>query len=255
LLEARQVGAQMKQNMQNMQNMQGKQLLEARQVGAQSPGGGGRRRLRRAGAGLPLVALLLAGGCQSAASVEIEPPHPLIASKSDHLQLKVTVRDSSGGLLSSAEVQFKSMTPTMATVDQTGLVTPVTSGLATVLVTSGKVSKEIEIVVQIPTKVVIEPTQTTEMSSTCSASGCLMMLGVNKGFKATVVNDRESPMIAGEVRWSSSDPAIFTVDNMGNVKTLTEGKATLTAFAAGIQGTRVITVKHEELSEDGTLSQ
>jgi uncharacterized protein YjdB len=214
---------------------------------------------RHAGRGLWRVlplALLLASACQGPAKIEVEPARPLLGSKGDRLQLKVKVMDSSGGLLSSAAVQFKSLTPTMATVDGTGTVSPVTSGLATILVQSGKASKEVEIVVQIPTKIIIEPSSTTETSSTCSATDCLLMLGVHKGFKATVVNDRDSPMIAGEVRWSSSAPAIFTVDTLGNVKTLTEGKATLTAFAAGIQGVKEITIKHEQVSEDGTtLSQ
>jgi uncharacterized protein YjdB len=135
------------------------------------------------------------------------------------------------------------MTPTMATVDHLGNVQAVTSGAATILVESPPASKEVEVLVQLAKKITIAPRQP------------MMMLGVTKGFKATVINDRDQPMIAGEIRWSTSDPEIFTVDKDGNVKTLKEGKATLTAHAAGTQGTTEITVKHEELHEDGTLSQ
>ena len=97
---------------------------------------------------------------------------------------------------------------------------------------------------KLPKKIVIEPFKR------------LLMLGVTKGYKAKVFDDRDEQMITGEgVRWSSSDPTIFTVDKYGNIKTIKEGKATLTAFAAGIKGTAEITVKHEEHHEDGSLNQ
>ena len=103
---------------------------------------------------------------------------------------------------------------------------------------------KVEVLIQIPKKIEIQPDET------------LLMLGVTKRYKATVIDDRDKPMIAGQIRWSSSDPKVFTVDSWGDVKTLTEGAADLTAHAAGISADLRITVKHEELSDDGlTLDQ
>jgi uncharacterized protein YjdB len=189
--------------------------------------------------------LLLAGvaACSGPAKIEVEPDRPLLTGLKDTLQLRATVRDKGGSVLSIASLTWRSMTPTIANVDGSGNVTPVTSGTATILVESGKVTKEVEVIVVIPKKILINP------------DNPMLMMGITKGFKATVMSDREQPVFVGEMRWSTSDPEILTVDKQGNVKTLKEGKATLSVHAGGIAGSTEITVKHEELREDGSLSQ
>lgn len=190
-----------------------------------------------------LCSLWLCGACNSPATIEVEPARPLLTSKDDQLQLSATVKDDTGKVLSGAKVSFKSLTPTMASVDALGSVQAITSGSATILVESGKATKQVEVLIQIAKKIKIEP------------DSPMLMLGVTRRFKATVIDDRDQPMIAGEIRWSSSDPAIFSVDKEGDVKTLTEGTAKLQAHAPGISDSTEITVKHEELQEDGSLSQ
>lgn len=189
-----------------------------------------------------LLAVASFCGCKRAAKIEISPRSPLMTGKGDTLQLKATVMDEDGNKLPEVLVLFKSMTPTMATVDGQGKVSAVQSGDATILVRAGRVSQEINIQIQIPKKIVIKPFVRR------------LMVGVSKGYKATVIDDRDQPMITGEgVKWSTSDPTILTVDKYGNIKTVKEGIATLTAFAAGITGTAEITIKHEELHQDGSL--
>ncbi len=198
--------------------------------------------MRRA---LLLLALSLAvAGCKARpASLEVKPDNLLIAEKGGTLQLQVIPRDKEGNQLDLTELTFKAMTPTMATVNSNGLVKAVQSGLATVLITANGVPKEVEISLQIPEKVTINPTN------------AWLMLGVTKGYKATVINDRGKPILAGGVRWTSSNPEVASVDKFGNVKTKTEGTTIITAYAAGIQGETKLTVKHEEFNgEDGTLS-
>lgn len=190
-----------------------------------------------------VLLVLLAWGCQGPASIEVEPQNPLITTQGGTVQLKATVKDKQGKVLQGATVSFKSLTPTMASVDAGGTVTAVTSGTATILIEAGDVSKQVGILIQIAKRIQIDP------------EGPLLMLGVTRGFKGTVIDDRDNPLIAGKIRWTSSDTGIFTVDEHGNVKTVGEGKATLTAHAAGIKDTTEITVKHEELQEDGTLTQ
>ena len=186
---------------------------------------------------------LAAVGCNGPAKIEIEPKNPRITSRAGTVQLVATVLNKEGTALPGVKRRFKTMTPTMATVDSNGKVTPVTSGTATVLVRAGKLSKEVDILIDIPTKIVILP------------DSFYLMLGVHKQYKATVYNDRKQVIITGGgVRWTTSDPAVFSVDKFGNIKTLTEGEAVLTAFAAGIKGSAKITVKHEELHKDGALT-
>lgn len=196
------------------------------------------------------VVIACCWGCQRPAKIKVEPDNPLLKSMEDSVRLQATVLDQQGKTLPGAKVAFKSMTPTMANVSANGVVHPVTSGTATILVTAGSVSKNVEVLIQIPKKIKIEPTAESQFSG-----DFLLMLGVKRGFKATVINDRDRPMIAGDIRWSSSDPEIFTVDKHGTVKTIKEGATDLNAFAAGIKGSVKITVKHEELTEDGMLVQ
>jgi len=187
---------------------------------------------------------LLLAGCQATPeSLEIGPDNLLIDKKGGTLQLQIKPLDRNGNEITVKEISYKSMTPTMATVSPTGLVRGVQSGLATILVTAGGYAKEVEISLQIPAKVVIDP------------SNHWMMLGVTRGYKATVINDRGKPILAGGVRWSSSNPEVAKVDKFGNVKSLTEGKTEITAYAGGLKGTTGLTVKHEEFDdESGTLS-
>lgn len=197
---------------------------------------------RKAIVGVALT-LALGGGCNTPASIEVEPARPLLTTKNQTVQLVARVKDQQGKLLRGVPVVFKSLTPTMASVDELGNVQPVTSGMATILVEAGKVSRQVEVLIQLAQRIAIDP------------ENPMLMLGVTKRFKGTVYDDRKKPMIAGEIRWTSSDPTVFTVDRYGDVKTLKEGKSVLTAHAAGITGTTEIVVKHEELMEDGTLSQ
>lgn len=190
------------------------------------------------------VVLFFVFGCgKKIATIEVQPERRLLTSKSETLQLRVTPKDKEGTVLRDVPVMFKSLNPTLATVDPLGNVRAIQSGIAAILITSGEFKKEIEVLIQIPHKIVIEPATP------------LMMVGVTKQFIANIFTDRDKQMIAGQVRWSSTDPTIFTVDQDGNVKTLKEGSATLSAHAAGIQGKTEITVKHEALQEDGTVSQ
>lgn len=190
-----------------------------------------------------LLLTLFCWACDSPATIDVEPKRPLLTNKDDRLQLKATVKDEQGKALAGAKVSFKSLTPTMASVDALGSVQAITSGTAAILVQSGSATKQVEVLIQIAKKIKIEP------------DSPMMMVGVTKRFKATVIDDRDQPMIAGKIRWASSDPTIFSVDSYGDVKTIKEGTAKLTAHAPGISDSTEITVKHEELSEDGTLSQ
>ncbi|MCK5797797.1 MAG: Ig-like domain-containing protein [Deltaproteobacteria bacterium] len=191
---------------------------------------------------LPITSFMLVSACSSPAKITVVPKAPLIRSKAEPLVLKVTVKDSAGAVLPQAKVSFQALTPTVLVVDAQGSVRAFHSGAGAVLVKAGKVTRKVEISVVIPGRIAILP------------SAPVMNMGISKNFKARLFNDRGKPMLAaGKVLWSSSDPTIVSVDADGMIKTLKEGKATLTAKASGIAGSTVVTVEHEKMQADGYI--
>lgn len=185
---------------------------------------------------------LLLSGCGSPKKIEVKPDPAMIRSKAVPLQLKVTVKDGSGKVLSDAKVSYQALTPTILTVDATGKVRATHSGAGAVMIKAGKIEKKHEISVVIPGRIDIDPANPT------------LNVGLKKNIKATLFNDRGKPMLAASnVVWSSSDPTVVSIDKDGMIKTIKEGKATITAKAAGIKGTTVITVQHEKMQPDGYL--
>jgi uncharacterized protein YjdB len=191
---------------------------------------------------LAVVSSLLLCACSSPEKIEVLPKPAMITTKAVPLQLKATVKDSAGKVLSDVKVSYQALTPTILTVDATGKVRATHSGAGAVMVKAGKVEQKVEISVVIPGKIKIDPHNPT------------LNLGLKKNIKATLYNDRDKPMLAAsKVIWSSSDPTVVSIDADGMIKTIKEGKATITAKAAGIQGTTVITVQHEKMQPDGYI--
>ncbi|MBW2731880.1 MAG: Ig-like domain-containing protein [Deltaproteobacteria bacterium] len=181
-------------------------------------------------------------GCSSPASIEVTPKTPLIKRLGKELKLQVKVKDGSGEVLVGEKVHFTPLTPTVCMIDGNGIILPVKSGNGAVLLKAGKIEKKVDVRVQIPKRIAIDP------------SDVVMNQGVSRNLKATLHNDVGQPMIGvKKVRWTSSAPEVVKIDDDGMIKTLKEGKATITAYSEGVQGKSVITVEHEKLQDDGYL--
>lgn len=87
-----------------------------------------------------------------------------------------------------------------------------------------------------PTAFTESPTVVVEPYSTR-----LIFFGQTRSFTATV-RDPMGNRISRPVRWSSSDPSVFTVDEVGTVTAVADGVAELRATAEGVSGTATVTV-------------
>ena len=130
------------------------------------------------------------------------------------------------------EKTFTSSDPSVATVDQSGVITIVSTGQVTITVTCGEQSAELVLncVLVLPT----EPSQPTEPTE---PEGELRLVNAKGQIAEDVTFNKygeEYQLYAGDidaslVTFTSSDPAIVTVDANGKIKIVGTGIATITA--------------------------
>ena len=130
-------------------------------------------------------------------------------------------------------VDWKSTDTNIVTVSDNGVVKAVGVGTATVKVTVGDVSATCQVTVLQP----VTGINLNKSSLTMDALGTFQMT-------ASVYPDSANDK---RITWSSSDPAIASVDENGLVTALKKGKATITAAAmdgSGVKSTCEVTVSN-----------
>lgn len=146
--------------------------------------------------------------------------------------LTAIVKDSVGNLL-TRPVTWRSRTPTVATVDSTGLVRTVLVGVDTVTATAGAITA---------TGVV---TVTPVPSVLTSISMGVMSMGIRVNEHVPVLAtafDQNGNILATPFVWSVSDTTVATVTQAGVVAGVRIGRDTIFAAAGGKRGVLPITV-------------
>lgn len=139
-------------------------------------------------------------------------------------------------------VTWKSENENVATVDENGVVTAVAGGTTKIVATAkanDKITAVCEVKVPIHTEsIVLNKTEIKDL-----------LKGKTEKLEVSFVpNNTED---SREVRWTSSDPSVATVDANGTVKALKEGEAVITAetVAGGHKATCTVTVKEIHLTD------
>ena len=141
----------------------------------------------------------------------------------DSVRAKATV---TGGY-SSAVVTWTTSNPAVATVSDSGVIVAKALGTANITAKADTVTALITITVT---------SGVTSVAVTPGTSS--LILGQNALLKATLAGPRSST----PVTWSSSSPAIATVNDSGRVNAIALGTTTITASAGGFSGAAAITV-------------
>jgi len=170
-------------------------------------------------------------------TVTVTPPTAtLVLGVTPSQQLTAVLKDVANNVLSGRLVTWTSSAPTVATVDENGLVTAVgAGGPATITATSEEKTGSSAIAVTIApvnTVTVTPPTAT-------------LVLGVTPTQQLTaVLKDVANTTLSGRVvTWTSSAPALATVDANGLVTAVSAGgPVTITATSEGKGGTSSVTV-------------
>ncbi|MDE2751723.1 MAG: Ig-like domain-containing protein, partial [Gemmatimonadota bacterium] len=162
---------------------------------------------------------------QEASTVALAPAEASIAALGDTLRLTAEALDANGNAVAGAEFSWESSDDAVATVDTTGLVTSVASGIATITATTGSVSgSAIVSVAQEVRAVVVAPDTATVL-----AGDTLRLVAT-----ATDANGQAVTGIA--FAWASGDTTVAVVDASGLVTGVGAGQVQVTAAAAGATG-------------------
>ena len=173
---------------------------------------------------------------QSVASVEVSPSVDELTALGATVQLTAEAFDANGHAVAGAEFSWESSDDAVATVDESGLVTGVSKGVATITARAGDASGSAVVSV-------MQPVASVEVSPSSETIGLGSTLQLTaEGF------DENGDAVAGVAfSWESSDVAVATVDNRSGLVTgVTVGVATITASAGSGQGTSEITVTNPE---------
>ena len=163
-------------------------------------------------------------------TVAVQPPTDSLAPGAT-VQLTAIAKDSAGGVLTGRAVGWASSDPAVATVSVTGLVTGVAVGNATMTATSEGKSGTSVMTVYIPVaSVAVAPPTAT------------ILLTQTKAFTATATDATGNLLTGRLVTWSSSNPAIATVNSSGVATGVALGTVTITATSEGKSGSATLTI-------------
>jgi uncharacterized protein YjdB len=150
--------------------------------------------------------------------------------------LAATVRDVNGVVIPGAAVAWSSSNTLVAVVTQTGVVTGLLPGTATITASSGGKSGTSTITVQ------LAPVQTVTV--TPSPLNLRDRDGQRTGTLTATVRDALGNILTGRtVTWSSSNTNIATVTQAGVVTAQKDGNVTVTATSEGKSGTASVVIQ------------
>jgi len=171
------------------------------------------------------------GGTGPVASVTVSPNPGVIDALGDTQTFQAVARDASGNVMPGIAFAWTSAAPGIATVDQSGLVTAVSTGTASVNATAGGVTGSAAVEVrQIVASVSVQPTAAT------------LSVGDNIPLTALARDARGNAIAGVSFTWSSADASVATVDANGLVHAMAGGTTTVLAAANGITATATVDV-------------
>ena len=184
--------------------------------------------IARAGAVSDTVSVIV----QSAvATLAIEPERGTLDALGDTLRLKAVARDGKGNVVGDAVIAWKSLAPSIVSVDDSGLATARANGEAQIVAsTTGAADTVTVAVAQRPAAVTIEPNPVT------------ITIGSTAQLAATAIDANGHAIEGASISWSSSDRDVVSVDGSGVVRGVAAGKATITARAGNRAASVSVTV-------------
>lgn len=169
---------------------------------------------------------------QAVAAIFITP-NPATVPAGQAAQLAASPRDAAGNVLTGRVITWSSSNETIATITSDGRVTGVTPGDATIRATSEGVPASV-------------PIRVTAVVRVSPATVAVHDRGNTRTAQLVATDQNGRVLSSGEVTWTSSNPAVASVDANGLVRGLSSGSgtatATITATYLGATATSTATV-------------
>lgn len=179
----------------------------------------------------------------SVGSVQLTPGSATI-DVGGQIALSARVADAGGNELSGRSLVWTSQHPNVARVSNTGLVTAVGIGTATITATvEGKSSSAV---------VTAKPGPSTVSSISVTPSSSSLAVGQRAQATAVSKNVSGATVTGATYAWTSSNVAVATVSSSGLVSAVGSGQATITAASSGVTGRMTVSVSNSITSTSGT---
>ncbi|HEX6048310.1 MAG TPA: Ig-like domain-containing protein [Gemmatimonadaceae bacterium] len=169
-------------------------------------------------------------------SVTVNPPAATL-TVAQTVTLTATVRDEGGATVSGASVSWSSDKPLTAAVSQSGVVTGLLPGTATITASSGGKTGTATITVQLIAVGSVSVTPGTLNLRDRQGERTGQLTATVRDVQGNVLTDRE-------VAWASSNTRVAVVNQTGLVTAQDRGDATITATSEGKSGSAIVRVRN-----------
>ena len=166
------------------------------------------------------VALSVSKGAVTSVSILPASPSVLVGASA---QLTGQVLDQNGKAIVGQSIIWKSSTPSVATINATGLLTGVSAGVVDITATSGAYTTTVKATV----------TLVSVASVTISPATATVQNGASLSLVATA-KDAGGNILTGRVmKWTSSNPLVLSISSSGTATGVGTGKAEVIVEAEG----------------------
>jgi len=192
------------------------------------------------------AALVLVGmvgcGVNRVETMKIEPTTLTLNAKDSVSPFTVTAYNAKGEVLPAPAIAWSSNDSLTVQVDQTGRLTPMKSGLATITAAAGNAKVSVPVNVALYTSLALADT------------AVVLPVGEARQLAAQILDETGNP-VAGPVTWESMDKAVAEVTMEGMVTGMAPGTTMLSDSAKGVPSVQLpITVAAAKPAARGRAS-
>ena len=169
---------------------------------------------------------------QAVAAIEVSPPTRTLNALNDTQQFAATVRDAKGNAIAGKTISWTSLTPAVASVSDSGVVTALANGSSTIRAAVDGVTGSASLTVD----------QTAATVEVSPSTATITAVTDTRAFTVTPKDSRGNSITGKTATWSVSDAAIASIGATGVATAAANGTTTVRATVDGVTGAASLTV-------------